>query len=76
MVVMKQLISNGEMFKLAFTMRYKKQTMIDLRGISTNQLCHSTRLSRLRAQAAESGTWTYKIYSSFRRVAVCVKMGD
>jgi hypothetical protein len=31
-----QLISNGEMFKLAFTMRYKKQTMIDLRGISTN----------------------------------------
>jgi hypothetical protein len=35
---MEQLISKGEMFKLAFTLRYKKQTMIDLRGISKNWL--------------------------------------
>ncbi len=31
-----QLISNGERFKLAIAERDKKQTMIDLRGISTN----------------------------------------
>jgi hypothetical protein len=46
-----QLISNGERFKPAFAERNYKQTMIDLRGISTNrfnnQLCPSTRLSRL-----------------------------
>jgi hypothetical protein len=49
-----QLISNGERFKPAFAERDKKQTMLDLRGISTNwfenQFCPSTRLSRLRAQ--------------------------
>ena len=48
-----QLISNGERFKPAFAERVKKQTMIDLQGISTNwfknQLCSSIRLSRLRA---------------------------
>jgi hypothetical protein len=48
-----QLISNGGRFKPAFSERDKKQTIIDLRGISTNwfknQLCPSTRLSRLRA---------------------------
>jgi hypothetical protein len=31
-----QLISKGERFKEAFAERDKKQTMIDLRGISTN----------------------------------------
>jgi hypothetical protein len=31
-----QLISNGEQFKLAICERDKKQTMIGLRGISTN----------------------------------------
>ncbi len=36
MMVMEQLISNGDMFKPVFTKRDKKQTMIDLRGISTN----------------------------------------
>ncbi len=40
-----QLISNGGRFKPAFAKRDKKQTMIDLRGISTNwfknQLCPS-----------------------------------
>jgi hypothetical protein len=30
-----QLISHGEMFKPAFTKRDRKQTRIDLRGIST-----------------------------------------
>jgi hypothetical protein len=50
-----QLISNGEWFKPAFAEeRDKKQTMIDLRGISTswfkNKLCPSPRLSRLRAR--------------------------
>jgi hypothetical protein len=30
------LISNGERIKLAFAQRTKKQTMIDLQGISTN----------------------------------------
>jgi hypothetical protein len=48
-----QLISKGERFKPAFAERDKKQTMIDLRGISTNwfknQLRPSIRLSRLRA---------------------------
>jgi hypothetical protein len=47
------LISNGGRFKSAFDRRDKKQTMIDLRGISKNrfknQLCPSIRLSRLRA---------------------------
>ncbi len=45
------LISNGGRFKLAFAEIDKKQTMIDLRGISTNwiknQLGSSIRLSRL-----------------------------
>ncbi len=49
-----QLISNGGRFKPVFSERDQKQTMIDLRGISTNwfknQLCHSIRISRLRAQ--------------------------
>jgi hypothetical protein len=49
-----QLISNGGRFKLAFFKKDKKQTMIDLREISTNciknQLCPSVRLSRLWAQ--------------------------
>jgi hypothetical protein len=44
-----QLISNGGRFKPAFSERNKKQTIIDLRGISTNwfknQLCPSIRLS-------------------------------
>jgi hypothetical protein len=31
-----QLISNSGRFKSAFVERYKKQTMIDIRGISTN----------------------------------------
>jgi hypothetical protein len=31
-----QLISNGERFELAFVETNKKQTMIDLRGISRN----------------------------------------
>ena len=48
-------LSNGERFKPAVAERDKKQTMIDLRGISTNwfknQLCPSKRLSRLWAQA-------------------------
>jgi hypothetical protein len=48
-----QLTSNGERFKPAFAERVKKQTMIDLGGISTNwfknQLCSSIRLSVLRA---------------------------
>ncbi len=54
----KQLISNGRRSKPAFAKRDKKQTMIDLRGISTNwlknQLCSSIRLSRLRAQSKEN----------------------
>jgi hypothetical protein len=49
-----QLISNDKRFKPAFAERDKKQTMIDLQGISTNwfknQLFPSTRLSMLRAQ--------------------------
>ena len=48
-----QLISHGGRFKRVFAERDKKQTMIDLRGISTNwfinQLCPSIRLSWLRA---------------------------
>jgi hypothetical protein len=32
----KQLISNGGRFKPAFAERDRKQTMIDLRGISSN----------------------------------------
>jgi len=48
-----QLISNGGRVKPAFAERDKKQTMIDLRGISTNllknQLRPSIRLSKLRA---------------------------
>jgi hypothetical protein len=47
------LISNGGRFKPAFAKRDWKQTVIDLRGISTNwfknQLCPSIRLSRMRA---------------------------
>jgi hypothetical protein len=50
-----QLISNGGRFKLAFFKKDKKQTMKDLREISTNcltnQLCPSIRLSRLCNQA-------------------------
>jgi hypothetical protein len=45
-----QLISNGGSLP-AFSERDKKQSMIDIRGISKNwfknQLCPSTRLSRL-----------------------------
>ncbi len=48
-----QMISNGGKFKPAFAEKDKKQTMIDLRGISTNwfksQLCPSILLSMLRA---------------------------
>ncbi len=43
-----QLISNGKRYKTAFAERDKKQTMIDLLGISTNwfknQFCPSTWL--------------------------------
>jgi hypothetical protein len=52
-----QLISNGGRFKPACAERDKRQTMIDLRGISTNwlknQLCPSIKLSRLRALATD-----------------------
>jgi hypothetical protein len=52
-VIYEQLISNGGRFKPAFAQRDKKQTMIDIRKISTNwfknQLCPSTGLSRLWA---------------------------
>jgi hypothetical protein len=45
------VISNGGRFKPAFAARDKKQTMIDLRGISANwfknQLCPPIRLSIL-----------------------------
>jgi hypothetical protein len=48
-----QLICNCGMLKPAFAERDKKQTMTDLRGISTNwfenQLCPSKRLSMLWA---------------------------
>jgi hypothetical protein len=48
------LISNGGRFKPAFAEKDQKQTMIDLRGISTNwlknQLCPSIRLSRLNCK--------------------------
>jgi hypothetical protein len=51
------IVMNSDSFKLGFAERDKKQTMIDLRGISTNwlknQLCPSTRLSRLRHCAME-----------------------
>jgi hypothetical protein len=44
----KPLIANGERFKPAFIERDKKQTMIDLRGISSNwfknQFCPSIML--------------------------------
>jgi hypothetical protein len=44
-----QLISNGERFKPALAGRDRKQTMKDLREISTNwfknELCHFTRFS-------------------------------
>ncbi len=50
-----QLISNRGRIKPAFAKRDKKQTMIDIRGISTNwfknQLCPTIRLFRLRAPA-------------------------
>jgi hypothetical protein len=39
------LISNNGRFKPAFTERDKKQTMIDLRGISTNWLKNQLYLS-------------------------------
>jgi hypothetical protein len=49
-----EVISNGGRLKPAFAEIDKKQTMIDLRGISTNwfenQLCSSIRFSRLRAR--------------------------
>jgi hypothetical protein len=52
-----QLISNGGRFKPVFAESDRKQTMIDLRGISTNwfknKLCSSIRYSRLRAQALQ-----------------------
>jgi hypothetical protein len=63
------------MFKLAFAERDKKQTMIDLRGISINwfenQLCPSIRLSRLRA--LEQG-WSGVRNSKDTRVSI--KSGD
>jgi hypothetical protein len=54
-----QLTSNGGRFNPAVAEREKKETMIDLRGISTNwfknQLCPSMRLSRLRAVLGTGG---------------------
>jgi hypothetical protein len=52
-----QLISNVGSFKPAFDERDQKQTLIDLRGISTNwfknQFCPSVRLSGLQALGAK-----------------------
>jgi hypothetical protein len=53
------LISNGGRFKPAFAKRDKKQTMIDLRGISTNCMVKKPVMSIHKAfKTAGSESWT------------------